>query len=122
MGRFLKTKHTSQPKSRARPMIATFVVCCIAMIAFVSCWLLYSRVKLDERGYDLTLALYRVCNQRSIEGLERIESELVAPANTSADAEQSWFVVASVVEKAKRGQWADAERDCRQLLEDQVTR
>ncbi|EMI54394.1 hypothetical protein RSSM_04171 [Rhodopirellula sallentina SM41] len=77
-------------------------------------------VELNEHEYDLTLAFYRVCNQQSIEGLEKIEDQIndSFPSNASRSDAQSALI--AMVEQAKRGQWREASIAARQALDDQV--
>ncbi len=105
-----------------RPLIAAAGIGCITIVGFISwCWR-HPPVDLDPRRYEVTLALYRVCNQRSVTGLDRIESELTEAENMSLPVDRAHIAIANAIEKARRGHWSDAERDCRKLLEDQVRR
>ncbi|MEZ6089921.1 MAG: hypothetical protein R3C05_18220 [Pirellulaceae bacterium] len=87
------------------------------------------RVRLDPFGYDVTMALYRVCNQRSAEGIQAIERKLMeetAPPDgqpsASLDQNATNPAIQQIIEMAKANQWTEATRRCRELLEDQVQR
>ncbi|SMP45881.1 hypothetical protein SAMN06265222_10215 [Neorhodopirellula lusitana] len=83
-------------------------------------WWMRPPVKLNENHYDITIALYRACNQRSAESLARIES-LLAESDASMDGPAGQAIV-SIIADAKQDRWQDASRDCRTLLEQQVQR
>lgn len=46
-------------------------------------------LELDERGYDVATALYRVCNPRNVDGLEKIEKLLLADDESKTDLSES---------------------------------
>lgn len=94
----------------------------LAILISVVWWSMRSPVELSEHGYDLTIALYRVCNQRSEEGLENVEHLLNESIASAGAVDPSHAVVAAVIAQAKSGDWQAAARACRQALEDQVQR
>ena len=84
------------------------------------------RVQLDPHGYEVTLALYRVCNQRNIEALTALEQKLDS-RNDTVDSQCSPTsssatnpAIREIIEMAKANQWTEATRRCRDLLDDQV--
>lgn len=79
-------------------------------------------VKLSDHGYDVPLALYRVCNQRSDEGLKQIESELAFGASDSQTNSAGNGAIRAILDQAKSGHWDAATKACRQLMDDQVRR
>lgn len=79
-----------------------------------------SKVELSERGYKVTLALYRVCNQRSVEGLAEIEKQLDLMGESSDAEASSHLAITHIVRQAKAGRWREAAIACRQTLDDQV--
>ena len=122
MGKSITESRKSQISFWSRPLVVASCIGCIAVLGFVSWWWRYPPVDLDPRRYEVTLALCRVCNQRSLEGLDRIESELTNVENRTLPFDRAHVAIANAIKKARRGQWSDAERDCRKLLEDQVRR
>ncbi len=122
MGRSVKETQNTTRRSTTKPSILFVAVIGVLAIAWAGWWMLWSPVRLHERDYDTVLALYRVCNQRNIEGLEQIESQLFGPTMASPNVSASRVAVENVIRKAKSGRWDDAQRDCRRLLEDQVLR
>ncbi|WP_146516006.1 hypothetical protein [Rubripirellula amarantea] len=94
---------------------------CVTIIV-VCVWWMQSRVVLDDRGYDVAIALYRVCNQHSETGLEQLERTLVESTESLTLSQESNDAIRGVFATAKSGNWTDAQRQCRKLLEDQVTR
>lgn len=93
-----------------------------AMAIVMTAWWLWPRTpaELSEQGYDVTLALYRVCNQRSVEGLAQIEQELASMSASNPSLDSSQRLIADIVGQAKAGQWQAATIACRQALDDQV--
>ncbi len=96
------------------------VLVTIALIAFFF-WP-RSRIELDEHGYDLTTALYRVCNQRSNEGLAKVEALMTQAEGNPVLSNSSRDALSSIIASAKAGRWEEALVSCRQSMEDQVSR
>ena len=79
-------------------------------------------VELDQRGYDTAIALYRVCNQRSREGLRDIERILgEQPRPDAGDSPQSQ-ALHSIIDTTEDARWEEAARSCRMLIAAQVER
>ena len=81
-----------------------------------------SVVKLDDNGYEVTIALYRVCNQQSEKGLDEIAEVLRRVDEVEEERTPQQFALDSIIADARDGRWASATRACRKLLEDQVDR
>lgn len=114
------TTKTTSPRSRL-PVVGGGLAIVSLAIAFA--W--YSTrppVELSEHGYDVTLALYRICNQRSDEGIKQIESELASGTGDSHANSAGDDAIRAILEQAKSGNWIDATRACRRLMDDQVRR
>lgn len=93
----------------------------IAVVLTAAAWFLSdSRVELSEQDYDVTIALYRVCNQQSLVGLEKIEAVLTANGRDPSEQSESAKSIHRIIDQAKAGDWKEAKIACRQLLEDQV--
>ena len=109
-----KTKNT---KARIIAGLCLVIACVVAARLLPG-----SSVKLNDDGYNLTIALYRVCNQQDEEGLLEIAVHLdqAIDANGGADPQQE--ALESIVQDARAGQWESAMRECRSLLEDQARR
>ena len=72
----------------------------------------------NPKRYAATLALYRVCNQKSVHGLEQIEAIVDAAGDSSSPAELA--AIESIIEQARQNQWGNATKDCRELLDSQA--
>lgn len=108
----------SRSETHSKPWLAMAAV--LAVVVLVAVWLWpRSSVELSDRGYDVTLALYRVCNQRSEEGLAKIEEQLALMAS-GVDDSTSHRAIAEIIAQAKSGQWRQASVACRKALDDQV--
>jgi len=90
-----------------------------ALFALVLClgsWLFWpTRVSLSEDGYQVAIALYRVCNQQDENGLQSIEAML-----DEQNDDASKLAIRQIVSQAKSGNWRDAATACRKILDDQV--
>lgn len=94
---------------------------CVAALVMISLWLLWPRkVALSESEYDIAIALYRVCNQSSEDGLAKIEALMVERDTANSDGDAS--PLRPIVATAKSGQWQAAAKACRTVLDDQIVR
>lgn len=91
----------------------------VALVLISLWWLWPRKIELSDSEYEVAIALYRVCNQSSEEGLARIESLLAETQPPESDEEAS--PLQPIIELAKSGQWKDAAKGCRLVLDDQVT-
>lgn len=88
----------------------------IASLALIAVWWFWPGPDvLNESEYDVAIALYRVCNQSSEEGLGKIESMMGELLESSADSP-----LYPIIAQAKAGQWQAATESCRHLLDEQV--
>lgn len=114
------SRKTESANSRL-PFIIGGLALVVLAIA-LSWWSTRAPVELSEHGYDVTLALYRVCNQRSVDGLQRVEAELASKSDDSQTGSAGDLAIRAIIEQAKAGDWAAATAACRQLMDDQVRR
>lgn len=94
-------------------------------MALGSWWLRRPAVQLDQASYEVTLALYRVCNQRNTDGLDQVEELLANSQHTDTEplrtvSSESHDAIQRVIDLAKTGEWDRATRECRMLMDDQV--
>lgn len=116
-----RASNEKPPSPAGFPIVAGGLALAAFTIA-IAWWSMRPPIELSDHSYDVTLALYRVCNQRSDEGLAKIESELaakVADGQTPSAAEKA---IQAILDQAKSGHWEDATDDCRRLMDDQVRR
>ncbi|WP_442509772.1 hypothetical protein SH528x_001369 [Novipirellula sp. SH528] len=116
------TRNNSNTKSDLNRWAVATATLLILVLIGVAWWMYRTPVKLDEQGYDVTIALYRVCNQRSSEGLQQIEDQMREFEASQGSLGESHQVVMTMIATAKAGQWKEAAIACRQALEDQVKR
>ncbi|TWU46905.1 hypothetical protein Poly59_58790 [Rubripirellula reticaptiva] len=111
------------PKSKSRRMFSIGVASAsfAAALLFLYLWLT-PKAKLDEHGYDLTIALYRTCNQKDANSLDAIERVLAEAGSESNLSKHSRAVVTRVMGLAKSGYWREATIECRAALDNQVQR
>jgi hypothetical protein len=93
----------------------------VAIFAGAVWWFGPSTVKLSEDDYAITLALYRVCNQRSEEGLDAVEVALDETVSANAET-PSRRAIEAIIAEARSQQWQAALIDCRAILDGQVNR
>lgn len=114
--------NSTHTTSDSRLKIVAFAAFIVLAIVTAAWWMSHTPVKLDEHGYDVTIALYRVCNQRSSEGLQKIEEQIRELEASQATLGESHQAIMSMIATAKAGDWKNAAIACRQALEDQVKR
>lgn len=113
--------------SGANPWIWRTIALAVVVAALAYWFLPRSPIKLTEDHYAATLALYRVCNQQSTEGLDEIESWLMpdesAPVDSTSQASSaSLSAIQAIIDEARQSRWQDAAKQCRELLDGQVKR
>lgn len=78
--------------------------------------------EVSPKTYEISKALYSICNQKSKERLETvtklIQSSLESQEITESEA--NWLN--EIVAQAHEGEWESATLEARQLMEDQVGR
>ncbi|TWU04285.1 hypothetical protein [Stieleria varia] len=115
-------KRSSYPPTLLLMSLAAIVL----TVTFVW-WISRQRVELSKHRYDVVIALYRVCNQRSVSGLQEVEAALAenvsdATGPSAADHAAAEHAIQGIITLAKSGDWRQATIDCRELLDDQVRR
>jgi hypothetical protein len=79
-------------------------------------------VELNSDDYAVTVALFRVCNQRSEEGLVEIR-KLLAESRTEGRAlDASAKAIDRIITDAEANRWERASKAVRKLMNDQVDR
>lgn len=92
------------------------------VVALAGWWFSQSPTKLTKDHYATTLALYRVCNQRSEEGLDQVEALLNMSSSSADDSDPALAAIQSIVADAREDRWQQAAKACRKLLDSQVQR
>lgn len=94
----------------------------IAVVGLAFYFFPRSKVELDDQGYDASVALYRICNQKDMESLQEIAEQVAQWQTEGKISEQSYVSVQQVIGLANEGDWSQAARECRRMMEDQVQR
>lgn len=81
-----------------------------------------SKVTLDDDGYQVTMALYRICNQGDAEALAKLDETIASSESLQNLSPDSQALIARVRSLADSRDWDDAVKLCRQAMEDQVRR
>lgn len=113
------SKHSVSNPTAIRAFAALLVAICCGLTVW---YLTSSKTELNDQEYDLTVALYRVCNLRSEEGLVKIEDVLQQNVSSPESLTVQQAELDSIVQDARAGRWDAAMQACRDLLEDQVQR
>ena len=94
----------------------TFVV--MTLLAFSGCG--YPEV--SPKTYEISKALYSVCNQKSEERLAAVEKLIQSSLeqNEINDSEAQWLN--GIIKQAREGNWEAAMQESRQMMEDQAGR
>jgi hypothetical protein len=76
--------------------------------------------EVTPRCYDYAKALYSICNRRDADRLEEFAALVDADLQSGelGDQEADWL--RDIAERARAGDWSDAQAAARRLLEDQV--
>ena len=98
---------------RTKYVVLTFLLAVLGIGYF---W--PSKIELNEHEYEIAIALYRVCNQKSEEGLAKIE-ELIAQDKGEDEYEKDSSLM-PIIAWARSGDWEIALVSCREILDDQV--
>lgn len=89
---------------------------CVCLICCLGCG--YPEV--SPQAYDITKALYSVCNLKREGDLDKVTdtiSKAVTNSQLSED-ESEWLL--AIVEKARNGEWEVAAQEAHSILKDQV--
>jgi len=114
----MPTAKTSARSNRGRWIIAVTSIVVLLSAAF---WFWpTSRVTLDDDGYQMTIALYRICNQQDQDALTEIDRKFRVSPELQDLSAQSQQAVTTIIAQAKAGDWKDAAITCRQMMDDQV--
>ena len=95
---------------------------CLAMVMVLCLGWYWNRGYGDTsaQGYAYSKALFSACNQHDLKRLRQIESMIQEDleAEKIGEREASWL--RAIIDKAEREDWQGANRDVRQLMNDQV--
>lgn len=78
-------------------------------------------IKLNPDGYAIATALYRVCNQQDVDGLRQIDVHVRQATDSGALPNNQQMAILQIMRDARSGNWEVAMKQCRSLLENQVT-
>jgi hypothetical protein len=78
--------------------------------------------EVSPKTYEIAKALYSVSNLKREEGLEKVETLINESLHAGEIIEKEADYLREIVQQCRKGQWADAQKKCRRLMEDQVGR
>ncbi|OYP29412.1 hypothetical protein [Rhodopirellula sp. MGV] len=107
----------SAPSRKGRNVLLAFAV---AVTVGIIAYMLFpeNSVTLSKPGFDITLALFRTCNQNSDVGLVKVEALVMQMQDQLHEEERQ--AIGSIISSARAGEWQAAQIDCRRLLDSQV--
>ncbi len=78
--------------------------------------------EVSPKTYELSKALYSVCNQKSEERLQTVQKLIQSSLEQKEinDSEADWLN--GIIAQAQEGNWATATQEVRQMMEDQIDR
>ncbi|QDT29698.1 hypothetical protein Enr10x_50530 [Gimesia panareensis] len=97
----------------------------LALVLFLCGGLLLSGCGYPEvspKTYEISKALYSVCNQKSQERLEAVEELIQSSLEQEEISEREAEWLGEIIRQARQGEWEAALRETRQIMEDQVGR
>ena len=76
--------------------------------------------EVGPKAYEISKALYSVCNLKRQDDLDRISEAISRAASNSelSESESGWLM--AIVEQARSGEWEAAAEEARSILQDQV--
>ncbi len=74
----------------------------------------------SPEAYEYAKALYSITNRQSEDSLDKVRAQLTAAhqADRLPNKEAAWLIY--IVDTAAAGDWKAANRECREMMEDQV--
>lgn len=115
-------KYSSHSAGNSSAKLGAAIAVAAVTVAGMAWWLTRPPVQLNEHQYATSIALYRVCNQRSDTGLDQIEALLKSSGAASDNPSSSHRALQAIIADARQGRWQRAAVNCRRLLDDQVQR
>jgi hypothetical protein len=94
--------------------------CVVAVLVILGWYLMSGYGEISNNAYQYARSLYTVCNQRDSQRLEKIVAMIEADLQAQKISNRDHQYLMGLVQKAKAGEWDDAQESIRQLLEAQV--
>lgn len=102
------------------PYAITFTMllalCLVALCCLPGCG--YPEV--SPRTYEIAKALYSVSNLKRTEGIPKVETLIADSLQAGEITDREADYLNEIVECCRDGKWESAQRECRELMEDQV--
>jgi len=98
------------------------VLACLLLLGLAAWWYSQSSPKLSERHYDMTLALYRICNQQDADALQRFEAKVLKTSEDEGDVGTLPPSLQGILDDARSGNWERAMLECREVMDSQIQR
>lgn len=76
--------------------------------------------EVSDKAYDITTALYSVCNRQDATKLAGVEALLATAQSDATLSAAESEILQAILRTAQAGDWESATRETRTLLEDQV--
>lgn len=108
-------------QGRNRYSYQYIVLAVVAMMAGLFWFFWPSKVELTHDTYEIAIALYRVCNQQDVEGLQQIQDKLSQLSNATDTENPSIIYLQQMVKEARAGNWTTAMQRTREALADQTS-
>jgi hypothetical protein len=96
-------------------------VAAVALVAGLSWFFWPPKQQLSPDSYKLTIALYRVCNQQDLEGLQQIQISLRQLDEATGSDDQEIKLLQQIIDEAQSGKWTSAMKRAHAALEDQTS-
>jgi len=93
----------------------------VALLAGLSWFFWPTERQLSPDSYELTIALYRVCNQQDLEGLQQIQKSLQQLDKATRADDQEIKLLQQIIDEAQSGKWTSAMKRTHEVLEDQTS-
>ena len=107
----------SRSKQRVPKLIPIVLTLLMTAFSAVGCTK-YGEV--SPKAYEISSALYSVCNRKDVSRLDKVEELITSAVNSGevSSSEQQWLT--EIVEAGRSGDWDAAAQNARTMMEEQV--
>ena len=78
--------------------------------------------EVSPKTYELSKALYSVCNQKSPERLDKVQALIQSSLNQEEITSREADWLNGIIKQAQAGEWDEALQESRRIMEDQAGR
>ena len=99
----------------ATPRVVMIALVCLACLGC-------GQETIGPEAYQYTKALYSLANRRAAERIDAVETQIKAATADEKLSKRESQLLLAICQRCRDGDWTEAQREARQLMEDQVER